>query len=74
MKEGFALLTNLDEIHNNIHRKAFMTPETDYVTSDEPTLDTLKLGERRVYKTGGKYWLYQRLSKTEIGKIEFTIV
>lgn len=74
MKDGFILLTNIDEKHNEVHRKAFLVPETTYIAAQAPTLDSLKLGEFRVHNDGANFWLYCKLSKTQIGKIQFTLI
>lgn len=74
MKEGFALITGLDEAHNNVHRQAFLTPETTFVTTVEPTVNSLKLGEMRIYYDRTDFWLFCKLSKTQVGKTKWTIV
>ena len=74
MKDGFVLLTNLDEKHNEVHRKAFFSPETFSISSKLPNIDNLQLGEFRVYSDGTDFWLYCKLSRTQIGRIKFTIV
>ena len=74
MKEGFALIAGLDEAHNDVHRKAFNTPETNFVTTILPTTASLKLGEVRNYFDGTDYWQFTKLSKDKLGKIKWTIV
>lgn len=74
MKKGYIQHTGLDELHNRIHRMAFLNPETTYITQTKPTLDTLDLGESRIYKDGSQYFIYFKLSKTELGRMEINIV
>ncbi len=73
MKEGFKQLPEIDGDHNLVHRLSFMQPETTYVTTREPTVDTLKMGESRVYHDGSNYWLYTKLGKNKIGKIQYSL-
>jgi hypothetical protein len=74
MKSGFILLTGIDEKHNEVHRKAFLTPETIYISQTEPTVDSLQLGEPRIYKSGADFYLYCKLTKTQIGRMQFTLL
>lgn len=74
MKKGFIQHTGLDDLHNRVHRMAFFNPETTYITQTVPTVDSLELGESRIYFDGTDYWLYTKLAKTVIGKVQYTVV
>lgn len=74
MKEGFVLITGLDEAHNQVHRNAFLTPETTYISQTLPTVASLKLGETRIYFDGTDYWNYTKLNKDKLGRVKWTIV
>jgi len=72
MKHGYKQI-GLDAKHEELHRAAFMQPETIYVSASLPTVDNTKLGELKVYYDGTNYWLYTKLSKTLMGKIQWTV-
>jgi hypothetical protein len=74
MKSGYRALQSVDQEHNDMHRGAFMQPETLYVTTTLPTIENMKLGEMRTYYDGSDYWLYQKIEKNKLGKIEWAIV
>lgn len=69
MKEGFIPIPNLSTEQNELLRKAFNMPETTYISTKEPTADSLKLGEFRIYNDGTNKWIYTKTSKTDIEKI-----
>ena len=75
MKDGFVLLSDLDEQHNKLHKAAFFNPETDYITQTEPTIDNMRIGERRIYYSGKLgYWLYIKVEKRVMTKFQLTVV
>jgi len=74
MKEGFVTHTGIDQKHNDIHRQAYMRPETDFVTTTIPTVDSMRLGERRIYNDGSKVWLFCKISKNQLAKMEWTLI
>ena len=71
MKHGYKQI-GLDPKHEELHRLAFMQPETLYITTTMPTVSNTKLGEAKVYNDGTNYWLYVKVSKTEIKKVQLT--
>ena len=75
MKHGYQPLRELSQESNDVLRQAFFQPETLYITQQEPTIDNTRLGESKVYKdASGDYWYYTKLSKTQMGKIQYTVI
>jgi len=73
MKSGFVTLSNLDEQHNKVHQGAYLTPETTYISQTKPTVDNMQLGEPRIYNNGSEYWLYFKVNKKQLGKVQLTL-
>lgn len=74
MKRGYKKIRGVSGDLDELLKKAFYQPETFYVTTTEPTLDDMLVGEFKTYYDGSDYWLYQKVSKTVMAKMQWTIV
>jgi hypothetical protein len=74
MKEGYLPIKELSSASNEIVRKSFYNPETTYCTTVVPTVDSLKLGEDRIYFDGTDYWRYTKVAKQELRRRKLFLV
>ena len=64
MKEGFERLPNLDQAHNELHRKVFALPFLTEIRTTIPTTENIKEGELIGYYSGATYRIYTKINST----------